>query len=118
MTTATMSPHVSTFADRKLDYSVTNMCGITMNDSVEGRAVAEVLTGKPGISILHYPAMIRIDAQDKLVINMNEVSENLGYRIDPYVFQIEMSTHYGRMVILDDAVELHAGFADTMDYIE
>lgn len=113
-----MSAGVSTFADRKLDYSITNMCGITMNDSVEGRAVAEVLTGKPGISIVYYPAMIRIDAENKLVIDMNEVSENLGYDVDPYVFQIEMSTHYGRMVILDDAVELHAGFDATKDYID
>lgn len=113
-----MSATISTFADRQLDYSITNLCGITMNDSVEGRAVAEVLTGKPGINIVYYPAMIRIDAQDKLVIDMNEVSENLGYAVDPYVFQIEMSTHYGRMVILDDAVELYAGFDATKDYID
>ncbi len=113
-----MSAAVSTFADRKLDYSVTTMCGITMNDSVEGRAVAEVLDGKRGIVITHYPAMIRIDAENLLRIDMNEVSENLGYKVDPYDFQIEMSTHYGRMVILDDAVELHAGFAATMGYIE
>jgi propane monooxygenase coupling protein len=113
-----MSAGISTFADLKLDYSVTNMCGITMNDSVEGRAVAEVLEGKPGVTIKHYPAMIRIDAENLLRIDMNEVSENLGYKVDPYVFQIEMSTHYGRMVILDDAVELHAGFDATMGYIE
>lgn len=113
-----MSLAIETFADRALDYSITNMCGITMNDSVEGRAVAEVLDGKPGITITHYPAMIRIDAEDLLRIDMSEVSENLGYKVDPYVFQIEMSTHYGRMVILDDAVELHAGFAATMSYID
>ena len=118
MSTTTKSSATSTFADRKLDYSVTNLCGITMNDSVEGRAVAEVLTGKPGITIMRLPAMIRIDAENKLEIDMNEVSENLGYKVDPYVFQIEMSTHYGRMVILDESVVLYAGFADTMAYID
>lgn len=109
---------VKTFADRELEYNITNMCGVTMNDSVEGRAVAEIMEGKPGITITYYPAMIRIDAEDKLVVPMDEVSEVLGYEVDPYVFQIEMSTHYGRMVILDDAVALYADFEGTKQFID
>ncbi len=107
----------STFADRELEYNVINTCGVTMNDSVQGRAVAEVLEGKPGITIQYFPAMIRIDAVDKLIVPMDEISEVLGYEVDPYVFQIEMSTHYGRMVILDDAVALYADFNGTEEFI-
>jgi propane monooxygenase coupling protein len=40
----------------------------------------------------------------------------LGKEYDPYTFQIEMSTHYGRMVFLDDAVVLYADFDGTKEY--
>lgn len=114
-----MTKKVTTHEDRALEMNTgTNLCGVTMNDSVEGRAVAEVMEGKPGVTVEYYPAMIRIDAVDKLVVSMEEISEVLGYEVDPYVFQIEMSTHYGRMVILDDAVALYADFAGTMEFIE
>lgn len=114
-----MSERVSTHADRALEMNTgTNLCGVTMNDSVEGRAVAEVMEGKPGVTVEYYPAMIRIDAIDKLIVSMEEVSEVLGYEVDPYVFQIEMSTHYGRMVILDDAVALYADFNGTLQFID
>jgi propane monooxygenase coupling protein len=109
---------VSTFADRKLEWNVTDKCGVTMNRSVEGELVASVMRHKPGVTIVEYPAMIRIDGTDKLVFDMNEISEALGKEYDPYTFQIEMSTHYGRMVFLDDAVVLYADFGGTMEYIE
>ena len=109
---------MSTFADRALEWNVTNKCGVTMNRSVEGELVAEIMRGKPGVSIVEYPAMIRIDGTDKLVFDMTEISEALGKEYDPYTFQIEMSTHYGRMVFLDDAVVLYADFGGTKEFID
>jgi propane monooxygenase coupling protein len=88
-----------------------------MNDSVEGRLVAHIMEKKPNVTVTYYPAMIRIDGEDKLVFDMNEISEALGREMDPYTFQIEMSTHYGRMLIQDDAVELHADFEGTHEYV-
>jgi propane monooxygenase coupling protein len=73
---------------------------------------------KSGVTVTKYPAMIRIDGTDKLVFNMTEISEALGKEYDPYTFQIEMSTHYGRMVMLDDAVVLYADFEGTREYID
>jgi propane monooxygenase coupling protein len=107
---------VTTFKDLTLEDTITNMCGVTMNDSVEGRLVAQIMEKKPDVTITHYPAMIRIDGKKKLVFDMIELSEALGREMDPYTFQIEMSTHYGQMLIQDNSVELHADFDGAKDY--
>lgn len=92
-------PNIS---DHKLDSSESHMCGVTMSDSVEGRVIADIYEGREGVEVTHFPAMIRIDAQDRLTFDMDEISEALGRDMDPYTLQIEMSTHYGRMGIIDD----------------
>ena len=111
-----MSP-VTTFKDLVFEDTVTDMCGVTMNDSVEGRLVAKIMEPKPGVTVTYYPAMIRIDGHGKLVFDMDEISEALGREMDPYIFQIEMSTHYGRMLIEDNAVALYADFEGTREYL-
>ena len=100
----------------KLDSTVSEMCGVTMNDSVEGRIVAQVMEGKPGVTIKYYPAMIRIDGQGKLEFDMAEISEALGRQMDPYTFQVEMSTHYGRMVLFEDRIILFGKLEDALAY--
>jgi len=102
--------------DRKLDDTTSSMCGVTMSDSVEGRTVAEIMEGKPGVQVTRYPAMIRIDADGRLTFDMDEISEALGDDMDPYAFQIEMSTHYGRMEIVDDRTLVLFGNLD--EYME
>jgi propane monooxygenase coupling protein len=108
---------VTTFKDLVFEETITDMCGVTMNDSVEGRIVAQIMEQKPNVTVIYYPAMIRIDGRGKLIFDMNEISEALGREMDPYTFQIEMSTHYGRMLIQDESVELHADFAGTEEAI-
>jgi len=112
-----MTAEVHTFKDLVFEDTITDMCGVTMNDSVEGRIVAHIMEKKPGVTVTYYPAMIRIDGKNKLVFDMNEIAEALGRDMDPYTFQIEMSTHYGRMLIEDESVELHADFEGTRDYL-
>jgi propane monooxygenase coupling protein len=101
----------------KLEKSFNNKCGVTLSDSVEGRIIAELMGEKPGIEITHYPAMIRIDGTGKLEFDMTEISDELGRDFDPYLFQVEMSTHYGRMVMLDDKIILFANPEDAKEYI-
>jgi propane monooxygenase coupling protein len=102
--------------DIKLDSTLSEMCGVTMNDSVEGRIVAQVMEAKPGVTIKYYPAMIRIDGQGKLEFDMAEISEALGRQMDPYTFQVEMSTHYGRMVLFEDRIVLFGKLEDALAY--
>lgn len=97
-----MSEHREAIRDHKLVGGESNMCGVTMSDSMDGRAIAELFAEREGITVTYYPAMIRIDAQDKMIFDFDEISEVLGFDMDPYTFQIEMSTHYGRMGVLDE----------------
>lgn len=113
----TAEEHVSRAAqDIKLDSTVSDMCGVTMNDSVEGRVVAQIMSTKPGVVITYYPAMIRIDCPVKLEFDMAEISEALGRNMDPYTFQVEMSTHYGRMVLFEDRIMLFGKLEDALEY--
>ncbi|ANQ84390.1 MmoB/DmpM family protein [Azoarcus olearius] len=88
--------------DMKFEQTISHQCGVTMNDSVEARAIAELMATKPGIKVTYLPAMIRIDGEGKIEFSMPEISEALGREMTPHLFEIFTSTHYGRMVMLDD----------------
>jgi Methane/Phenol/Toluene Hydroxylase/MmoB/DmpM family len=102
--------------DLELDDTISDACGVTMNDSVEGRIVAQVMEKKPGIVITHYPAMIRIDGRGKIEFDMAEIGDALGRAMDPYTFQVEMSTHHGRMVLFEDRIVLFGKLEDALEY--
>ncbi len=108
-----------TFHDLKREGTVSHMCGVTMNDSVDSRVIAEVMGAKPGVTITNYPAMIRIDGEDKLVFDMEELGDALGKPFSPYDFEVVMSTHYGRMVMEDETtVILFGNMEDAAAYEE
>lgn len=91
-----------TFKDLNRQDTVSHRCGVTMNDSTDARVIAEVMQEKHGIEVLHYPAMIRLDGEGKMTFNMEELSEALGRAFTTYDFEVVMSTHYGRMVMIDE----------------
>lgn len=91
-----------TFKDLNRQDTVSHRCGVTMNDSTDARVIAEVMQEKHGIEVLHYPAMIRLDGEGKMTFNMEELSESLGRAFTTYDFEVVMSTHYGRMVMIDE----------------
>jgi propane monooxygenase coupling protein len=99
------------------DQSASNKVGVTLSQSVEGNVIAEVMEEKDGVEITHFPAMIRIDADDKLVFDLAEIQEALGDsdEFTAYDFQIEMATHYGRMVADDETVTLFANPEDAAE---
>jgi propane monooxygenase coupling protein len=104
--------------DIKFDETISHQCGVTMNDSVEARAIAEVMEGKPGISVTYMPAMIRIDGNGKIEFNMEEITEALGRPMTAQTFEISTSTHYGRMVTIDEnIVTLFGNMDDALKYI-
>lgn len=104
--------------DIKFEDTISHQCGVTMNDSVEARAIAEVMEGKPGVTVTYMPAMIRIDGNGKLEFRMDEISEALGRPISAQTFEISTSTHYGRMVTIDEnLVTLFGNMDEVMKYI-
>jgi len=102
----------------KFEDTISHQCGVTMNDSVEARAIAEVMAEKPNIKVTYLPAMIRIDGEGKIEFKMSEISEALGRPMTPHLFEISTSTHYGRMVMIDEEnVVLFGNMDDAMKYI-
>ena len=104
--------------DLTFETTISHQCGVTMNDSVEARAIAEVMAEKPGIRVTYMPAMIRIDGDGKMEFKMDEISEHLAREITPHLFEISTSTHYGRMVLIDDnTVTLFGNMDDVKEFI-
>ena len=99
--------------------TISHQCGVTMNDSVEARAIAELMAEKPGVTVTHQPALIRIDGEDKLTFDMEEISEVLGKEMTVEIFEVNTSTHYGRMVKVDDnTITLFGHMEDMFAYCE
>jgi propane monooxygenase coupling protein len=97
---------------------ISHECGVTMNDSVEARAIAEFMSQKPGVTVTYQPAMIRIDGNGKLIFKMDEIGEYLGREMTAEIFEVNTSTHYGRMVRIDDnTVILFGNMDEVFDYI-
>ncbi|MGC8477505.1 MAG: MmoB/DmpM family protein [Acetobacteraceae bacterium] len=116
----TQSPEniFKSMSEVQFEDTISDECGVTMNDSVEARCVAEVMHQKPGITVTYMPAMIRIDGKGKIEFKMDEISEALGREMTPHLFEISTSTHYGRMVMVDDnTVVLFGNMDDVMEYI-
>ena len=100
------------------DRTASDRCGVTMSAGVEGNAIADIMSEKEGVEVKKFPAMIRIDAPHKLEFVMDEIAEALGEEeFTTYDFEVETSTHYGRMVRLDDRVLLFADPADAAEYL-
>ncbi|TIY10846.1 MAG: monooxygenase, partial [Mesorhizobium sp.] len=74
---------------------------------------------KPNVIVTYQPAMIRIDGSGKLIFKMDEISEYLGREMTAETFEVNSSTHYGRMVRIDDNTVILFGNMDEMfEYIE
>ena len=95
-----------------------NMAGVTLMNNQVGYVVANVMRDKPGVTVTELPSMIRVDGQNKVDFDYEEIAEALGW--DDFGnddFEEIMSTHYGRMVVLDDRVVLFANPEDAAEYI-
>jgi propane monooxygenase coupling protein len=88
-----------------------------MNNQV-GYVVAQVMEGKPDVTVQELPSMIRVDGIAKIDFDFAEIAEALGWdEFGNDDFEEIMSTHYGRMVVLDDRVLLFANPEDAAEYI-
>jgi propane monooxygenase coupling protein len=95
-----------------------NMAGVTLMNNQVGFVVANVMRDKAGVTVTELPSMIRVDGVNKVDFDYVEIAEALGW--DDFGnddFEEIMSTHYGRMVVLDDRVLLFANPEDAAEYI-
>jgi propane monooxygenase coupling protein len=63
------------------------------------------MRSKPNVTVTILPSMMRVDADDKMEVVYDEISEALGEEpgfFNSAEFEEDMSTHYGRMIHTDD----------------
>ena len=108
---------MSTISPLEFHRESSHRCGVTLMDNQVGHAVAAAMRGKPGVTVTELPSMIRIDADKKVEFDFNELTEAVGEEFDQNAFEEIMSTHYGRMVALDDRMVLFADPEDAAQYI-
>jgi len=99
------------------DATFSNMCGVTLMNTPIGRVVAEVMGAKEGVELTEYPSMIRVDGEKLLNFDYEELTDALGLEFDGSIFEEISSTHYGRMVHLDDKTILFASPEDAAEHI-
>ena len=100
------------------DRTSSNKAGVTLMNNQVGHVVAEVMRGKENVTVLELPSMIRVDGVGKIDFDFEEIAEALGWPdFGNDDFEEIMSTHYGRMVVLDDRVLLFANPEDAAEYI-
>jgi propane monooxygenase coupling protein len=104
----------------KSDNTASNRCGFTLMNNQVGEVVAQVMSTKPNVTVMALPSMIRVDAVGRMDVDYDEISEALGE--EPGYFnsaelEEDMSTHYGRMIHLDDRTLFFANPEDAAEYL-
>jgi propane monooxygenase coupling protein len=100
------------------DRTSSNKAGVTLMNNQVGHVVAEVMRGKENVVVTELPSMIRVDGVNKVDFDYEEIAAALGWSdFGNDDFEEIMSTHYGRMVVLDDRVVLFANPEDAAEYI-
>ncbi len=105
----------------KSNNTASNMCGVTLMNNQVGAVVAQVMGQLPNVKIMVLPSMIRVDAEGRMDFDYDEISEALGEEpgyYDAAQFEENMSTHYGRMIHLDDRTIMFANPEDAAEYID
>ena len=107
---------MTTFAS---DRTSSNKAGVTLMNNQVGYVVAGVMREKDGVVVSELPSMIRVDGVGKVDFDYAEIADALGWPdFGQDDFEEIMSTHYGRMVVLDDRVLLFANPEDAAEYID
>jgi len=104
--------------DFKIDRTISNETGVTLMNNQVGSVVAKVMADKKDVTIRELPSMIRVDGINKIDFDFEEIADALGWEdFGPDDFEEIMSTHYGRMVVLDERVLMFANPEDAAEYI-
>jgi propane monooxygenase coupling protein len=105
----------------KQDNTASNKCGFTLMNNQVGAIIAAVMAREPNVTITPLPSMIRVDADGRMDVDYAAVDEAAGEEegwFNAAEFEESMSTHYGRMVHLDDRTIMFANPEDAAEYLD
>ena len=117
---STKTSYATTESSFKADNSPSNRCGVTLMNNQVGAVVAEVMRGKDGVTITRLPSMIRVDGINRMDFDYDEISEALGEEegfYDASEFEENMSTHYGKMIHMDDRTVMFGNLEEAAEFI-
>jgi propane monooxygenase coupling protein len=101
--------------------TASNMCGFTLMNNQVGALIAKVLSRLPNVTVTDLPSMIRVDGRGRFDTVYADIDEEAGEEegwFDAAEFEENMSTHYGRMVHLDDRTIMFANPEDAAEHLD
>ena len=104
----------------KSNNTASNQCGYTLMNNQVGEVVAQVLDKLPNVTVTWLPSMMRVDGVGRFDLIYADVDEAAGEEpgwFSAAEFEESMSTHYGRMVHLDDRTIMFANPEDAAEYL-
>ena len=104
----------------KSNNTASNRCGFTLMNNQVGEVVAQVMETLPNVKVTWLPSMMRVDGQGRFDLVYADVDEAAGEEpgwFNSAEFEESMSTHYGRMVHLDDRTIMFANPEDAAEYL-
>ena len=105
----------------KANNTPSNMAGVTLMNNQIGVVVADVMSRQENVTVTHLPSMIRIDATGRFDTVYADIDDEAGEEegwFDAAEFEENMSTHYGRMVHLDDRTIMFANPEDAAEHLD
>lgn len=81
---------------------------LTLQDNDTSRYIVEAVEqDNPNVTVIYQPAMIRMECEDRLVVNRETVEEKLGQAWDVQELQLNLVTLGGNVEEDDDSLTLH-----------
>ncbi len=81
---------------------------IALQDNEESRFIIEAITeDNPDSTVIHMPAMVRVEREGRLVVRRETVEEKMGRDWDVQELHINLITLGGNVEEDDDALSLH-----------
>jgi len=104
----------------KSDNTASGKAGVTLMNSQVGVVVADVMNRADNVTVTYLPSMIRVDCVGRMDFVYAEISEALGEEEGFYTaaeFEENMSTHYGKMIHMDDRTVMFGNLEEAAEFI-
>jgi propane monooxygenase coupling protein len=75
--------------------------GLVMQRTEEGEALATLLSQNDGVELIYNDSFVEIRCKDRLVVEFEAISDELGFEVDGYWLQGQIATHIGGLVLRD-----------------
>ena len=102
------------------DNSASGKAGVTLMNNQIGVIVAEVMNRQDNVTVENLPSMIRVDCVGRMDFVYADISEALGEEegfYDAAEFEENMSTHYGKMIHMDDRTVMFGSMEEAAAFI-